>query len=75
MSQENEKKYTVQSLKSLRYGLKRVLKHKNYPHNILTSELFASSQNLFEDACHELKKEGLGSITHFPEITASGTYL
>ena len=68
-----EKKYTVQSLHSIRYGLKCVLKDRKYPHNIITSDLFANSQELFEDACRELKKEGLGSIRHYPEIAPSGT--
>ena len=68
----NEKKYTVQSLHSLRYGLKRVLKEKKYPHNIITSDLFSNSQQLFEDACRELKSEGLGSVQHYPEIKPSG---
>ena len=67
-----EKKYTVQSLHSLHYGLQRVLKDHNYPHNIITSELFSTSQELFDDACRELKKEGLSNIHHYPEIKPSG---
>ena len=68
-----EQKYTVHSLHNIRYGLKRVLKDKKYPHNIITSELFSSSQELFEDACCELKKERLGSIRHYLEISPTGT--
>ena len=67
-----EKKYTVQSLKSLRYGIKHVLKEKKYKFNILTSDAFAESQQLFEDACRELKSEGLGKINHYPEIKPRG---
>ena len=69
----NEKKYTVQSLPSICYGLKRVLKEQQFPH-ILTSELFALSQELFKDACHKLKSEGFGSIHHYPEIQPSGKF-
>ena len=54
--------------------MKRVLKEKEYQDNILTAELFGKSQQLFEDACRELKSEGLESVQHYPEITPSGIY-
>ena len=63
----------MQSLRSLRYGIRRILKDKKYEHNIITSELFSDSQQLFEDACKELKSEGLGDVKHYPEIKPTGT--
>ena len=73
-SNGTDKKYTVQSLHSLRYGLKHVLKDKEYRYNIITLDYFTKSQQLFEDACRELKAEGLGSIKHYPEITPSDNF-
>ena len=53
----------------------RVLMHKNYLHSILTSELFLSSQDLFEDHCCELKNEYLGRYTPYSKIAPSGNTL
>ena len=66
------KKYKVQSLKTLRYGLKRFLFEKGHNYDITKSDQFRKSQLTFQDACRELKDEGLGFITPTEEITPSG---
>ena len=67
-----QKKYKIQSLCSLRYGINRNLKLKDYGYDITTSDLFLKSRRAFDDACKELKEEGYGSIKHYPEIAPSG---
>ena len=54
------KKYKVQSLKSLRYAMKRFLMENGKTYDIITDGRFRKSQTAFEDACKELK--GLGFI-------------
>ena len=68
------KKYKVQSLRTLRYSLQRVLKEKsiNKKHDIICSSAFAASQSAFEDACKKLKEEGFGFITPTDEISPQG---
>ena len=61
-----------QSLKSLCYGINRVLCDKKYGHDITTSNAFLGSQDAFKDALKELKSEGYGHIRHTPEITNAG---
>ena len=67
-----QQKYMIQSLRSIRYGINRVLKEKKYGYDITTSEKFSESQKAFEDACKELKEEGFGHISHTPEISPEG---
>ena len=68
------KKYKVQSLKGLRYGLKRFLIEKGHTFDIISDGKFRKSQIAFDDACKELKSEGLGYIQPFREISPTGTY-
>ena len=69
------KKYKVQSLKGIRYGLKRFLIEKGHTFDIITDGKFRKSQIAFDDACKELKAEGLGYIEPFREISPAGTLL
>lgn len=70
--QQNQDRYTVNSLKNLRYGINRVLKLYGFPHNIVKSEVFAKSQEAFDDACRQLKKLGYGVVKHYDEIKPKG---
>ena len=69
------KKYKVQSLKTLRYVLNRILKEKNYDHDIITSPAFRKSQTAFTDACKELKQQGYGYVKQTAGILPEGTEL
>ena len=68
------KKYKVQSLRTLRYSLQRVLKEKgtNRKHEIINGESFTNSRIAFEDACKKLKEEGFGFTTPTEEILPQG---
>ena len=66
------KNYKVQSLKTLRYSLNRVLKERGRRHDILLGEKFTASRSAFEDRCKELKALGLGYIDQKNEISSSG---
>ena len=71
---EGSEHYTVSSLKHIRYALKRIIFKKNKI-DIITNPFFSESEQLFKDACRELKKKGYGSIKHTEEIKPSGSYL
>ena len=66
------KKYKVQSLKSLCYGLNRLIKEKGKMYDIITDPQFIKSQIAFSDACKELKEEGLGFIDPTKDILPTG---
>ena len=66
------KKYKVQTLKSLRYGLKRFLLENGKTVDIITDGKYRKSQIAFDDACKELKAEGLGFIQPYREISPTG---
>ena len=68
------KKYTVISLKHLRYAINRNLKRHGHEYDITRSESFTKSQVAFEDACRLLKKLGLGHVKHYDEIKPRGMY-
>ena len=68
------KKYKVQSLKSLCYVLKRFLLKKGREYDIITDGKFRKSQIAFDDACKELKAQGLGFMEPFREISHTGTF-
>ena len=65
-------KYTVSSLKHLRYGLNRSLKRRGHAYNIVTLESFSDSQSKFNDACFYLQSLGKGYVKHYMEIKPSG---
>ena len=66
------KKYKVQSLKSLHYGLNRCLKKWGHLYDITKSDSFIKSQEAFKNAVAELKMEGLGVIIPYKEIKPNG---
>ena len=68
------KRYKVQSLKTLRYALNRVIQERGSKHNILTGDDFIKSQIAFKDACKELKSLGYGFVTPTDEITPEGEH-
>ena len=61
-------KYTVASLKHLRYVLNRSLKRKGHEYNIIRSDSFIKRQQMLDDACRKLKKDGKGFVKHYKEI-------
>lgn len=69
---KNKDRYTVNSLKHVRYGLNRNLKNRGIEVDLLKSECFTNSQNAFQDACSQLKSLGYGYVKHYDEIKPSG---
>ena len=74
-STKKPKKYKVQSLKTLRYALNRVLKEKHFELDIITSTDFRKSQIAFTDTCKELKEQGYGFVKQTDEILPEGTII
>lgn len=70
----NRDRYTINSLRNLRYGINRNLKKMGAEYDITKSNMFTRSQGAFEDACRLLKKLGYGNVKHYDEITPSGIY-
>lgn len=70
--QKNKDRYTVNSLKHLRYALNRNMKKRGHKIDLLTSECFTQNQLAFDDASKLLKKIGYGYVKHYPEIKPSG---
>lgn len=70
--QQNGERYTVNSLQNLRYAINRNLKKRGAEFDITKTELFAKSQQAFEDACRLLKKLGFGNAKHYDEIKPAG---
>lgn len=71
---QNKDRYTIASLKHLRYGLNRCIKKKGMQFDLLKSECFAKNQQCFDDACKLLKQLGYGVVKHYPEIKPKGKY-
>ena len=67
------KKYRVQSMKTMRYALNRVLREHGCTFDIITDCEFRKSQIAFSDCCKELKEEGYGFVTPTDEILPEGT--
>ena len=66
------KKYRVQTMKTLRYALNRVLREHGITFDIITDPDFRKSQTAFSDCCKELKEEGFGFVTPTDEISPEG---
>ena len=71
---QQPKKYMVQTLRTIRYSLQRVLNEKNSGYDIITDKEFLKSQTAFNDACKQLKEEGYGYIKQTDEITPEGNF-
>ena len=69
--------YTASSLKNFRYALNRVLKKKNTVFDLISKDAvaFRKSNEAFESAIKELKKEGKGDVKSKKEITEEGKNL
>ena len=67
------KKYCVQTMKTMRYALNRVLRENGIGFDIITDSSFRKSQIAFSDCCKELKEEGYGFIKPTDEIIPEGT--
>ncbi|XP_063414717.1 uncharacterized protein LOC134696722 [Mytilus trossulus] len=67
---KNGEKYAVQSLRSIRAGIQRYYTEppRRREINIISGENFNRSKAMFEAACIDLKKSGLGDVTHKPVI-------
>lgn len=70
--QQNNDRYTVSSLRNLRYAINRNLKKRGAEFDITKSDNFINSQKAFEDACKLLKKLGYGVVKHYDEIIPAG---
>ena len=66
------KKYMVQTLRTIRYALQRVLREKGKECDIIVDKDFRKSQTAFTDACKQLKEEGYGYIKPTDEIDPEG---
>ena len=66
--------YTVNSLKSFKYGLKRHLQNIGHAFDITKDAMFKNSQKAFAMACKELKEEGKGFVKNHEEIEDEGNY-
>ena len=66
------KKYRVQTMKTMRYALNRVLREHGTSFDIITDPAFRKSQIAFSDCCKELKEEGFGYIKPTDEIIPEG---
>ena len=66
--------YKANTLKNFRYGLNWILKSKGHLYDITDKKTasFVKSQQAFNDAIKELKIEGKGEVTNYPEITEEG---
>lgn len=71
--QQNGERYTINSIRNLRYAINRNLKKRGAEFDITKTECFTKSQESFEDACRLLKKLGFGHVKHYDEIKPSGT--
>ena len=69
---QQPKKYMVQTLRTIRYSLQRVMKEKGSAFDIITDKEFRKSQTAFNDACKQLKEEGYGFIKPTDEISPEG---
>ena len=56
------KKYHVQTMKTMRYALNRVLWENGSSLDIITDPALRKSQIAFSDCCKELKEEGYGYV-------------
>ncbi|CAG2203084.1 KCTD1_15 [Mytilus edulis] len=67
---KNGEKYAVQSLRSIRAGIQRYYTEppRRREINIISGENFNRSKAMFEAVCIDLKKSGLGDVTHKPVI-------
>jgi hypothetical protein len=65
--------YKISSLDNLRYGLNRYLRspHYNKTFNIIKDEAFNEANVNFKAATAELKRMGLRTVTHHPNINKS----
>lgn len=72
--QKNEDRYTVASLKHMRYAINRNLKKRGHKTDLLKSDCYTGSQEAFEDAKKLLKKLGYGFVKHYEEIKPSGKF-
>ncbi|VDI79894.1 Hypothetical predicted protein [Mytilus galloprovincialis] len=65
---KNGKKYAVQSLRSIRAGIQRYYTEppRRRQINIISGENLNRSKAMFEAVCIDLKKSGLGDVTHKP---------
>lgn len=70
--QKNRDRYTVNSLKHLRYAINRNFKKKGCEFDILKSECFSKNQLAFADATKLLKQLGYGVVKHYEEIKPKG---
>lgn len=70
--QQNQDRYNISSLKSIRYGVNRNLKRHGRKIDITKSESFTNNQQAFQDACKELKVLGYGFVKHYDEIKTQG---
>ena len=68
----NNKLYTVNSLKSFRYGLKCHLQKVGHTYHITKDTAFSNSQKAFASTCKELKEEGKGVVKNYEEKDDEG---
>ncbi len=61
-------KYSMSTLQNIKNALNRQLQCKGHFLDISKDLCYVNSQWAFKDACKELKSEGFGHITSFPEI-------
>ena len=71
---KNLQMYTVNSLKSFKYGLNRLLKKKGHEYDITKSPNFATCMDNFDLACKELKANGKAFVKNYEEIEDEGKY-
>ena len=66
--------YKATTLRNMRYGLNRILKNKGHLYDITDKKTasFTKSQQAFNDAIKELKSEGKGDVSSYPEIEEEG---
>ena len=66
--------YTVNSLKSFKYGLKRHLRKMGHEYDITKSSLLSGVIENFEIACKELKEHGKIVVKTHEDIKEEGKY-
>ena len=66
--------YTVNSLKSLKYGLNRLLGKHRHEFDITKLLNFVQCMKNFDVVCLELKQQGKGFVKNYEEIKDEGNY-
>ena len=72
--QKEGEHYTVNSLRSFKYAINRILRKKGHEYDITKSAIFKSCMEAFDIAIKELKEHGKGYTKSSEEITEEGKF-